>query len=63
MVENEDVHIKKIVRRYVSKCRKPRERSACPMCDSLLVKRRKRVHDYICRSCGWEGVAIKKVMW
>jgi predicted RNA-binding Zn-ribbon protein involved in translation (DUF1610 family) len=43
--------------------RKPRERSACPKCHSVVVKRRRRMNDYKCSLCGWEGESIKKIMW
>ncbi len=43
--------------------RKPRERSACPKCGSIIVKKRFRTRDYVCKSCGWEGETIKKIMW
>ncbi len=62
--EIEDMHIKSKVRRYIPfEARQPRERSACPKCESILVKRRNRTHDYICKSCGWEGEGVKKIMW
>jgi len=41
----------------------PRERSACPKCGSILVKRRNRTCDYMCPSCKWEGETVKKVIW
>jgi len=43
--------------------RQPRERSACPKCGSILVRKRFKTHDYICKKCDWIGVTIKKVMW
>jgi predicted RNA-binding Zn-ribbon protein involved in translation (DUF1610 family) len=43
--------------------RRPRERSACPKCESVHIKKRVRTHDYICNACGWEGVTVKKVIW
>lgn len=42
---------------------KPRERSACPKCGSILVKKRMRTHDYVCKTCNWEGESVKKVIW
>jgi len=55
---------KRKVRRYVPfESRKPRERSACPKCGSILVRKRFKTHDYICKKCDWIGVVIKKVMW
>lgn len=43
--------------------RRPRERSSCPKCGSVHVKKRVRTHDYLCEFCGWEGVTIIKVVW
>lgn len=60
---NEDMHLKPKVRRYIPfEARQPRERSACPECESIYVKKRVRTRDYVCKSCGWEGFSIKKVM-
>jgi predicted RNA-binding Zn-ribbon protein involved in translation (DUF1610 family) len=57
------MHLKTKVRHCIpSKARQPRERSACPKCGSTMVKRRNRTHDYVCKSCGWEGEGIKKVI-
>jgi ribosomal protein L37AE/L43A len=50
-------------RRYIPfEARRPRERSSCPKCESVDVKKRVRTHDYVCNACGWEGDAIRKVM-
>lgn len=55
---------KRKVRHYIAfESRTPRERSACPKCGSILVKKRNRTHDYICKACNWEGATIKKVIW
>lgn len=55
---------KRKVRRYLPfEARKPRERSACPNCESILVKKRFRTQDYICKKCNWTGVTIKKIIW
>ncbi len=47
---------------YRKDYKKQRERSACPKCESILVKKRRDTYDYMCESCGWTGKAIKKVM-
>jgi predicted RNA-binding Zn-ribbon protein involved in translation (DUF1610 family) len=58
------MHLKSKTRHCIPfKTEQPRERSACPKCESVYVKRRVRAHDYVCKSCGWEGNAIKKIMW
>ena len=64
-MEEDDVHvIKKYAhRRICAESRKPRQRSACPKCDSVLVKKRRRTNDYVCSKCKWEGSSDKKVMW
>lgn len=63
--ENKDTHTIKRKRswRIPFESRKPRERSACPNCNSILVKKRHRTKDYVCEVCNWEGVTVKKVMW
>ena len=63
--EKKDINaIKRKVKRLIPfESRKPRERSACPKCNSILVKKRHRTKDYVCDVCKWEGVTVKKVMW
>ena len=64
MIEDEIRVVKKYSKRRIPfESKKPRERSACPKCNSILVKKRRRTNDYICDKCKWEGVTIKKVMW
>lgn len=49
-------------RRYIPfENKRPRERKACPKCDSLNVKKRRSTYDYICGRCGWVGQGIKIV--
>ena len=58
------MHLIPKARRYIPfETKQPRERSACPKCESVFVKKRVRTHDYICKHCGWEGNAIKKIIW
>ncbi len=41
----------------------PRERIACPKCESVCVKKVRKVNGYKCESCGWIGQSVKKLMW
>ena len=60
----EDIRIKRKRLGYIPfEFRKLRERSACPKCGSILVKKRVRTRDYICKVCEWVGVSVTKVMW
>lgn len=61
----EDNDIKKIkVRHYIHfELRKPRERNACPKCNSVTVRKRRGTRDYVCRECKWKGESIKKIIW
>ena len=63
MGENQNMNIKSKVVHYLPFSRHPRERSACPKCESIHVKKRVRTRDYICVTCGWEGGSVKKVIW
>lgn len=65
MITEENKDIRKAKRKgHVSLGSKNlRERSACPKCGSILVKKRNRTCDYVCEACKWEGKTIKKVMW
>lgn len=62
---NTDIEIKRKGRRrsIPFESEKLRERSACPKCNSILVKKRNRTNDYVCPVCGWVGGTVKKVMW
>jgi len=61
----DEIHMTKSYshRRVPFESKKPRERSACPKCNSILVKKRRRTNDYICDKCKWEGVTVIKIMW
>lgn len=59
----EEIEIKKRIRQVPFESKKPRVRSACPNCGSILVKKRMRTCDYVCKACDWEGKSVKKVMW
>ena len=41
----------------------PRERTACPKCNSVSLQKRKSTKDYICDRCGWEGIGTVKVIY
>ena len=41
----------------------PRERTACPKCNSVSLQKRKSTSDYKCDRCGWEGKGTVKVIY
>lgn len=41
----------------------PRERTACPKCNSVSLQKRKSTNDYLCDRCGWKGNGTVKVIY
>jgi len=40
-----------------------RERSFCPSCNSVRIRKRVNTHDYYCENCKWIGTSPKKMKW
>lgn len=41
----------------------PRERSACPKCNSVNIVKKNRAHLYLCHRCGWKGEGVVKIIY
>lgn len=50
------------IRHYIAfESKRPRPRNSCPKCNSLDVRKRRDIYDYICRRCGWIGEKVTKI--
>ena len=45
------------------RCCNVRERSFCPRCMSVRLRKRITTHDYFCDNCKWTGTNPKKMKW
>lgn len=52
---------KKNYRPFTSK--NPRERNACPECNSVSLQKRISTKDYMCDRCGWKGQGVIKIVY
>ncbi len=41
--------------------REPRQRNACPRCNSVSISMRSTTRDYVCDRCGWTGKVVVKI--
>lgn len=63
MEKGKVVMVERKKRRVPFESKIPRERNACPDCDSINVRKRNSTRDYMCYHCRWIGSAPKKIIW